>query len=81
MSPIHEDRKRDEPQNYGSMNFTSQLTKCFQILIRKQLIEYLKVDNLYNTNQSRKYFPVTGTQSTKPNARMTLKEEQVKTSL
>lgn len=38
-------------KNYTSVSLISYVTKCFEWLMGNRLTKYLKVNNLYNTNQ------------------------------
>jgi hypothetical protein len=51
ITPIHKGEAKTEPANYRPVTLTSHLVKVFEKIVAKQLVNHLKVHNLFNVNQ------------------------------
>ena len=49
--PIHKGGSRGEPANYRPVALTSHLIKVFERVVRKQIVDYMEENNLFNAGQ------------------------------
>ena len=51
VTPIHKKGDRADPSNYRPVSLTSQVCKMLETIVRKQLVEHLKENNLLRDEQ------------------------------
>ena len=51
ITPIYKGGIKSDPANYRPVSLTNHLTKIFERILRKELVEYLENNGLMNTTQ------------------------------
>ena len=51
IAPIHKGKSRAVPKNYRPVALTSHLIKVFEKVVRKNIVQFMKDNNLFNNSQ------------------------------